>query len=135
MTAFTTQPKPSHTCTTSPWARDQNSRGCHVSCKIPAFCNTLQPAPDVDACTSCARASCVQPDRASLGDTPLQWASRARVDAARALLGTTKLSVDQIAVRVGLGTGSNLRLHFRRILDVSPSEYRAAFSGRTILTP
>ncbi|MFE1855927.1 helix-turn-helix domain-containing protein [Streptomyces sp. NPDC059489] len=60
---------------------------------------------------------------------------RARVDAARALLGTTKLSVDQIAVRVGLGTGSNPRLHFRRILDVSPSEYRAAFSGRTILTP
>lgn len=75
MTAFTTQPKPSHTCTTSPWARDQNSRGCHVSCKITAFCNTLQPAPDVDACTSCARASCVQPVRASLGDTPLQWAS------------------------------------------------------------
>lgn len=69
------------------------------------------------------------------GDTPLQWVLRARVDAARALLESTKLSVDQIAERVGLGTGSNLRLHFRRILDVSPSEYRAAFSGRTILTP
>ncbi|WP_405884966.1 MULTISPECIES: GlxA family transcriptional regulator [unclassified Streptomyces] len=69
------------------------------------------------------------------GKTPLQWVLRARVDAARALLETTKLPVDQIAERVGLGTGSNLRLHFRRILDVSPSEYRAAFSGRTILTP
>ncbi|MBU3067710.1 helix-turn-helix domain-containing protein [Nocardia sp. NEAU-G5] len=69
------------------------------------------------------------------GDTPLQWVLRARVDAARALLETMKLPVDQIAERVGLGTRSNLRLHFRRILDVSPSKYRAAFSGRTIPTP
>ncbi|MFJ3639707.1 GlxA family transcriptional regulator [Streptomyces sp. NPDC090108] len=69
------------------------------------------------------------------GDTPLQWVLRARVDAARALLETTRLPVDQIAERVGLGTGSNLRLRFRRILDVSPSEYRAAFSGRTVPSP
>lgn len=65
------------------------------------------------------------------GSTPLQWILRARVDAARELLESTSLSVDQIANRVGLGTGSNLRLHFRRIVDVSPSEYRAAFSGGT----
>lgn len=64
------------------------------------------------------------------GSTPLQWILRARVDAARELLESTRLSVDQIADRVGLGTGSNLRLHFRRILDVSPSEYRSTFAGR-----
>lgn len=63
------------------------------------------------------------------GSTPLQWILRARVDAARELLESTSLSVDQIADRVGLGTGSNLRLHFRRVVDVSPSEYRATFSG------
>ncbi|BBZ19959.1 AraC family transcriptional regulator [Mycolicibacterium gadium] len=63
------------------------------------------------------------------GSTPLQWILRARVDAARELLESTRLSVDQIADQVGLGTGSNLRLHFRRIVDVSPSEYRATFSG------
>ncbi|MBY0287895.1 MAG: helix-turn-helix domain-containing protein [Mycobacteriaceae bacterium] len=62
------------------------------------------------------------------GSTPLQWILRARVDAARELLESTRLSVDQIADQVGLGTGSNLRLHFRRIVDVSPSEYRATFS-------
>lgn len=64
------------------------------------------------------------------GSTPLQWILRARVDTARELLESTKLSVDRIADQVGLGTGSNLRLHFRRLLDVSPSEYRATFSGR-----
>jgi len=55
---------------------------------------------------------------------------RARIDAARELLESTRLSVDQIADEVGLGTGSNLRLHFRRLLDVSPTEYRATFAGR-----
>ncbi|MGW2093650.1 GlxA family transcriptional regulator [Promicromonospora sukumoe] len=64
------------------------------------------------------------------GSTPMQWILRARVDAARELLESTRLSVDRIAEQVGLGTGSNLRLHFRRLLDVSPSEYRATFSGR-----
>ncbi|MCV7063223.1 helix-turn-helix domain-containing protein [Mycolicibacterium vaccae] len=63
------------------------------------------------------------------GSTPLQWILRARVDTARELLESTRLSVDRIAEEVGLGTGSNLRLHFRRLLDVSPSEYRATFSG------
>ncbi|WP_338145515.1 GlxA family transcriptional regulator [Cryobacterium lactosi] len=63
------------------------------------------------------------------GNTPLQWILRARVDAARELLEGTRLSIDQIADQVGLGTGSNLRLHFRRIVDVTPSEYRATFAG------
>ena len=63
------------------------------------------------------------------GSTPMQWILRARVDTARELLESTRLSVDRIAEQVGLGTGSNLRLHFRRLLDVSPSEYRATFAG------
>ena len=69
------------------------------------------------------------------GSTPLQWILRARVDTARELLESTTLSVDQIADRVGLGTGANLRLHFRRIVDVSPTEYRATFSGTAGRTP
>lgn len=65
------------------------------------------------------------------GTTPLQWILRARVDAARELLESTRMPVDQIADQVGLGTGANLRLHFRRLLDTSPSEYRATFAGRS----
>ncbi|WP_246012373.1 GlxA family transcriptional regulator [Myceligenerans xiligouense] len=64
------------------------------------------------------------------GSTPMQWILRARVDTARELLENTRLPIDRIAEQVGLGTGSNLRLHFRRLLDVSPSEYRATFAGR-----
>lgn len=63
------------------------------------------------------------------GNTPMQWVLRARVDLARELLESTDLGVEQIADRVGLGTGANLRLHFQRILGTSPTEYRHTFSA------
>ncbi|MEU8273175.1 MULTISPECIES: GlxA family transcriptional regulator [Microbispora] len=63
------------------------------------------------------------------GYTPMQWVLRARVDLARELLERSDLGVEQIADRVGLGTGANLRLHFQRILGTSPTEYRHTFSA------
>ena len=62
------------------------------------------------------------------GYTPMQWVLRARIDLARELLERSELSVEQIADRVGLGTGANLRMHFHRVLGTSPSEYRHTFS-------
>ena len=62
------------------------------------------------------------------GYTPMQWILRARVDLARELLERTDLGVEQIADRVGLGTGANLRMHFHRVLGTSPSEYRHTFA-------
>ncbi|GLY00017.1 helix-turn-helix domain-containing protein [Actinoplanes sp. NBRC 101535] len=66
------------------------------------------------------------------GYTPMQWILRARVDLARELLERTDLGVEQVASRVGLGTGANLRLHFQRILGTSPSEYRRTFGGNLV---
>ncbi|MGA1837150.1 DJ-1/PfpI family protein [Herbiconiux sp. 11R-BC] len=63
------------------------------------------------------------------GYTPMQWVLRARIDLARELLERSDLGVEQIAHRVGLGTGANLRLHFKRILGTSPLEYRHTFSA------
>ena len=63
------------------------------------------------------------------GYTPMQWVLRARVDLARELLERSDLGVEQIAHRVGLGTGANLRLHFQRILGTSPTDYRHTFSA------
>ncbi|GAA3505553.1 helix-turn-helix domain-containing protein [Streptomyces prasinosporus] len=65
---------------------------------------------------------------AETGTTPLRWLLAARLDRARELLETTGLAVDHIADRCGLGSPSNLRLHFRRVLGTSPSAYRAAFT-------
>lgn len=61
------------------------------------------------------------------GYTPMQWILRARVDLARELLERSDLGVEQVAARVGLGTGANLRLHFHRVLGTSPIEYRHTF--------
>ena len=39
-----------------------------------------------------------------------------------------QLSIDEVAASVGLGTGTNLRLHFRSVLGTTPSEYRRTFT-------
>jgi transcriptional regulator GlxA family with amidase domain len=62
------------------------------------------------------------------GYTPMRWLMRARVDLARELLESSELSVEEISVFVGLGTGANLRQHFRSVLGESPSAYRSGFS-------
>lgn len=62
------------------------------------------------------------------GYTPMQWVMRARLDLARELLENSELGIDAVATAVGLGTGVNLRLHFRRILGTTPSEYRRTFT-------
>ncbi|MBW4041992.1 MAG: helix-turn-helix domain-containing protein [Acidobacteria bacterium] len=62
------------------------------------------------------------------GTTPMQWVMRARIDVARELLERSERSVEQIAADVGLGTATNLRLHFQRILGTTPGEYRRTFT-------
>ncbi|CAM5582337.1 AraC family transcription regulator OS=Streptomyces glaucescens OX=1907 GN=SGLAU_01935 PE=4 SV=1 [Streptomyces glaucescens] len=56
-------------------------------------------------------------------------AARGPADRARELLESTGLAVDQVAERCGLGSPSNLRLHFRRVLGTSPTAYRATFAS------
>ncbi|MFJ9174075.1 GlxA family transcriptional regulator [Streptomyces sp. NPDC102360] len=65
------------------------------------------------------------------GTTPLQWLLGARLGRARELLETTDYSVDRVAQDCGLGTAGNLRLHFRRALDTTPTAYRRAFERTT----
>ncbi|GAA1273619.1 GlxA family transcriptional regulator [Streptomyces javensis] len=65
------------------------------------------------------------------GTTPLQWLLNARLGRARELLETTDHSVDRVARDCGLGTPANLRLHFRRALDTTPTAYRRAFGRST----
>ncbi|SED66121.1 Transcriptional regulator GlxA family, contains an amidase domain and an AraC-type DNA-binding HTH domain [Streptomyces sp. 2224.1] len=69
------------------------------------------------------------------GTTPLQWVLNARLGRARELLETTDLSVDQVARDCGLGTAANLRLHFRRTLDTTPTAYRRTFTHSTSRGP
>jgi transcriptional regulator GlxA family with amidase domain len=62
------------------------------------------------------------------GRTPMQWVTDQRVLFARRLLEETDLDIDRIADRSGFGTATLLRHHFRRIIGVTPSDYRRRFS-------
>ncbi|WP_426593468.1 DJ-1/PfpI family protein [Cellulomonas sp. McL0617] len=63
------------------------------------------------------------------GTTPLRWLVAARVDRARELLETRDWGSDRVAAECGLGTASNLRVHFRRAVGVTPSDYRRSFAA------
>ena len=64
------------------------------------------------------------------GTTPHKWLTQQRVLRAQHLLEDTELSIEEIAAGTGLGTGALLRHHFRRIVGVTPKEYRGNFAGR-----
>ncbi|ANW62602.1 AraC family transcriptional regulator [Mycobacterium sp. djl-10] len=62
------------------------------------------------------------------GRTPLQWVTDQRVLYARRLLEETNLDIDRIADRAGFGTATLLRHHFRRVIGITPSDYRRRFA-------
>jgi AraC family transcriptional activator FtrA len=66
--------------------------------------------------------------RSATGMSAMDWVTRMRLDQAREFLESTRLSIDIIAQRTGMGTAMTLRHHFRRKVGVSPFEYRRRFS-------
>ncbi|SDH46689.1 transcriptional regulator, AraC family with amidase-like domain [Bradyrhizobium sp. Rc2d] len=56
--------------------------------------------------------------------TPARFVESIRVEAARILLETTPLSVQQISHRVGFGSPANMRRAFIRAFQTPPAEYR-----------
>ncbi len=63
------------------------------------------------------------------GRTPMQWVTDQRVLFARRLLEETELDIDSIAEQAGFGNATLLRHHFRRIIGVTPSDYRRRFAS------
>lgn len=61
------------------------------------------------------------------GLSPLQWLIAQRVDRARELLETTRLSVEQVAGTTGFGSAMSMRPHFLRLVGTAPIAYRCAF--------
>jgi transcriptional regulator GlxA family with amidase domain len=63
--------------------------------------------------------------------TPLNWLLAQRIQRTKELLETTNLSIEEIAQKVGLGSATNLRVHFRRATSVSPRRHRYSFGATT----
>lgn len=62
---------------------------------------------------------------ATCGGTPIQFVQRIRIETARYLLETTRLSVDDIARRVGYAEPSTLRRLMRRDTKYPPGHFRS----------
>ncbi|HEX8037481.1 MAG TPA: helix-turn-helix domain-containing protein [Ktedonobacterales bacterium] len=72
--------------------------------------------------------------RAALGTTPHHWLLQQRIVLAQRLLETTDEPVERIATRCGFTSSATLRLHFQRLLHISPQTYRHAFHQAKTLT-
>lgn len=62
--------------------------------------------------------------KASTGKSPLQYVISERIDLAKVLLKTTKLSVSEICYRTGYQDLSRFGQHFKRATGATPSQYR-----------
>jgi transcriptional regulator GlxA family with amidase domain len=67
--------------------------------------------------------------REHFGTTPLGLLARTRVDRARRLLESTRLTVDRVAEQSGFGSYASLRYHFLRTVGVSPQKYRQSYTA------
>lgn len=77
-----------------------------------------------------SRRTFVRAFRAATGTTPSAWIRTRRLDAARRLLETTDLSVDQVAADCGFGSAVTLRQNFARAFSTTPTEYRRHFDAQ-----
>ena len=66
------------------------------------------------------------------GMTPAKFVEQARLEAARCTLEQTALPVEAIAERCGFGDPERMRRSFRRMLRVSPHDYRARFKSTVL---
>jgi AraC family transcriptional activator FtrA len=61
------------------------------------------------------------------GSSPGEWLCGVRTDAARALLESSRSSLEDIATAAGFGSLGTLRHHFRTRLKTTPADYRKRF--------
>ncbi|MNV45858.1 Multiple antibiotic resistance protein MarA [compost metagenome] len=64
-----------------------------------------------------------------VGESPLSFVERARLEAARRLLEDGDLPLKSIAGRIGFGSEQPMRKLFVKHLGITPHEYRARFGG------
>ena len=63
------------------------------------------------------------------GTTPHRWLTLNRIRLARDLLEATDQSIERVAEQSGLGSAANLRHHFRREMQTTPTDYRRTFAS------
>ena len=60
-----------------------------------------------------------------MGMPPMRYYTRLKIEAARAMLSSTNLHVQEIADKLGYGNQFGFARAFKRVCGMSPTEYRA----------
>lgn len=68
----------------------------------------------------------------AFGDPPKTYVQKMRLNAARRLLESDTLAIDQVATRVGYGDPAFFRGLFKRHMGMTPSRYRESFRTRPL---
>jgi transcriptional regulator GlxA family with amidase domain len=68
--------------------------------------------------------------RAEVGESPTQWLIQRRVEAARRMLETTDLTIEQVATAAGFGSATLLRKHLHASVGLAPASYRRRFAAQ-----
>jgi AraC-like DNA-binding protein len=69
-----------------------------------------------------------------MGMPPMKYYARLKIEAARAMLSSTNLRIQEIADKLGYANQFNFTRTFRRLADMSPTEYRARCLQRADFT-
>lgn len=94
-------------------------------------CDRAFPLADAaDACAFSER-SLLRHFRTYLGTSPSEYLQQARLELACQMLTNTALPVDKIARRVGLTNGDRFGKILRRVIGMSPTEYRATLCKKS----
>lgn len=68
--------------------------------------------------------------RAVVGETPLRYLTHWRIQNAKRLLAESRLSIDQVAARVGYESAASFSRVFRRTAGINPGAYRKSALAR-----
>ena len=84
---------------------------------------------DIAAAGHISRGECCRVFKRVEKRSPVQYLTRFRLEQSLKLLGSTELSVQEIARQVGFGTGSYFTEKFREEMQCTPTEYRRKSRG------
>ncbi len=66
--------------------------------------------------------------KATTGEAPYRYITQRRIERAKVLLSVTKLSVAEVAYRVGFANQSHFTSQFRKLVGATPKQYRESAS-------
>lgn len=92
--------------------------------------NLTQPLllDDIAARFALGKRTLIRRFKKALNETPASYVQRLRIDAAKRLLETTSLALEQVVIRVGYEDVSSFRKLFIQLTSLSPRAYRQKFN-------